>query len=372
MKPLPLLYLLLFLIIGLSCTKDEPIVYSHSIYQPVESDDWEISTPAEQDLDSNLVLNIYSLAEDLPNIYSLLIVKNNYLVAERYYQNRNINSSNKVASATKSYISALTGLALRENILSDLDQKMVDFFPEFEWESLDSRKSDITLRQILQMRSGYPWEEFDDYFDELLSSSGHWLPLLAEFPLMNDPGSQFGYSNLTAHTMAVILARAADMRLVAFANTYLFDPLEININRWSVDADGYYYGSGDMFFTSRDMAKFGNLYLNKGLYKNDQIIPAEWIEESLKPYSTDIYNNRLGYYFQDITYGYLWWAARAGNYNFHYAWGHGGQLIIIIHELNMVIVTTADPLDGEFGDLAWEKTRKIIDLAGRFIYSLSE
>jgi len=340
------------------------------MYQPVEMDDWENSTPAEQGLDPDLVLTLYSEADSLSNIYSLLIVKNNYLVAERYFNNTTVSNSFKIASVTKSYVSALTGIAIRENILSDLDQKMVAFFPEYDWESMDPRKSDITIRQILQMRSGYPWEEFDGYYDELWSSYNNWLPLVLEFPLTNEPGTQFGYSNLTSHIMGIIISRAAKTTLLDFANTYLCDPLNINLILWNHDALGYYYGSGDMYFTSRDLAKFGNLYLNNGSYNSTQIIPGEWITESLKEYSTNLYNNQLGSYFRDIGYGYLWWSAKAGKYSFNFAWGHGGQSIIIIQDWDMVIVTTANPLDHESGESAWIKTRKIIDLVGKYISSI--
>ena len=352
----------------MSCEKEDLETDPNAIYRPLEMDDWEISTPADHELDPDQILTLYTEAEALSNIYSLLIVKNNFLVAERYFNNKTALSSHKVASVTKSYVSALAGIALHENILTDLDQSMVSFFPEYDWGSMDPRKSDITLREILQMRSGYPWEEFEGYIDEL--STRNWLPLILEFPLTNDPGTKFGYSNLTAHLMGIVIARAANRTLMDFADTYLCDPLNIDLTQWSYDASGYYYGSGDMHFRSRDLAKFGNLYLNKGKYHNVQLIPEEWIDESFQKYSTNLYGNRLGLYLYNIGYGYLWWSASAGNYSFNFAWGHGGQLIIIIQEMNMVIVVTADPLDGVSGDTAWIKTRKIIDLVAKYIASM--
>lgn len=340
----------------------------NAIYLPLEMEDWANSKPDKQGLDPDPILTLYHEAETLSNIYSLLIVKNDYLVAERYFNNKSVLSSHNIASVTKSYVSALTGIALREQILSDLGQNMVSFFPEYDWESLDPRKSDVTLREILQMRSGYPWEEFEGYFDDL--STNNWLDLLVEFPLTHDPGQQFGYSNVTSHAMGVILARAAGMTLMDFANNYLCDPLDIELTQWPRDASGYYYGSGGMQFRSRDLAKFGNLYLNNGKYHNMQLIPEEWINESLQQYSTGLYGNRLGLYLYNIGYGYLWWSATAGNHSFKFAWGHGGQLIILIQEMNMVIVVTADPLDHEHGDTAWVKTRKIIDLIAKYISGL--
>jgi CubicO group peptidase (beta-lactamase class C family) len=132
----------------MSCGKDDLKTDPNAIYRPLQMDDWENSTPTEQELDPDLILTLYTEAETLSNIYSLLIVKNNYLVAERYFNDKTVFSSHKIASVTKSYVSALTGIALRENILTDLDQSMVSFFPEYDWGSMDPRKSEITLREI--------------------------------------------------------------------------------------------------------------------------------------------------------------------------------------------------------------------------------
>ncbi len=338
-------------------------------YQPLALGDWAVSTPESQGLDPAVVADAYQNAARLPNVYSLLVVKNGVLVAERYFHGRNVDSAGRVASVTKSYISALAGIALREGILTSLDQRLPEFFPELDWPNMDPRKADITLRQILQMRSGFPWEEMANLIDELVSTS-NWIRFIEEFPLNADPGAQFGYSNLMAHAMAVILARAADTPLLPFARTHLFEPLGARIISWPMDASGYYFGSGDMCITARDMAKFGLLYLNGGIHNGVQIVPSAWVDDSLESYSTGIYGDQLGGYLRQIEYGYFWWAATAGSNRFNYAWGHGGQLIILLHHLQMVIVTTADSLHGQFGDAAWQKERAVIDLAGRFIASI--
>ncbi len=338
-------------------------------YQPLALGDWPVSDPESQGLDPAVVADAYESAARLSNLYGLLVVKNGYLVAEGYFRGRDINSAGRVASVTKSYISALAGIALREGVLSSLDQRLTEFFPELDWPSMDSRKADITLRQILQMRSGFPWEERANLMDELVSTS-NWIPFIEDFPLSADPGTQFGYSNLMAHAMAVILARAADTPLLPFARTHLFEPLGARVICWPQDASGYYFGSGDMCITARDMAKFGLLYLNGGARDGVQVVPSDWVDDSLKSYSSGIYGDRLGGYFRQIEYGYFWWAATAGSHRFDYAWGHGGQLIILLHHLDMVLVTTADSLHGQFGEAAWHKERAVIDLAGRFIASI--
>jgi len=339
-------------------------------YTPLPGDDWKVSTPEEQGLDPTLVAVLYRNAAGLDTLYGLLVIRNGYLIAEGYFNGGSVGQKVALASVTKSYTSALVGIALHQGFLSGVDQEMMEFFPEFAAEVTDPRKEGITIGEMLRMRSGYPWEEFTPGTLDLLLSNNNWLPRIIDFALTSDPGTAFGYSNLTAHLLAVIVARACDTDLRSYAQQNLFAPLKAQVGHWPIDANGYYYGSGDISFTARDTAKFGLLYLSDGEFEGQQVVPADWVRESLQRYSEDLYNNRLGRYFRDIGYGYLWWSARAGKHHFDYAWGHGGNLVVLLHELNMVIVTTANPLHGVWGEEAWEKEGAIIDVVGRFIASL--
>ena len=140
-------------------------------YTPTTANDgWQVATPAGQGVDEAALDTAYQEARRLPNLFSLLVVKNGYLIAERYFNGARMNQAFDTASVTKSITSALAGIALRDNLLTSVDQSMFEFFPEIAWQQLDSRKSSITIRQMLQMRSGYPWEEFDGYLDRMLST----------------------------------------------------------------------------------------------------------------------------------------------------------------------------------------------------------
>ena len=210
--------------------------------------------------------------------------------------------------------------------------------------------------------------EFTPPYLDILISNNNWLPRAVEFPLTSDPGTEFGYSNLTAHLLGVIVARACDTDILLYGQQYLFSPLDARVGAWSCDENNYRYGSGDISFTARDVAKFGLLYLNHGEYAGHQIVSADWVSDSLQTYSDNLYNNRLGYYFRDIGYGYQWWSARAGDHRFDYAWGHGGNLIVLLEEFDMVIVTTADPL--HYDPNSWKHEGAIINTVARFIKSL--
>jgi formylglycine-generating enzyme required for sulfatase activity/CubicO group peptidase (beta-lactamase class C family) len=339
-------------------------------YRPVRMQGWEVSSPADEGLDPKLVADLYRYAAQLPSLYGLLVVKNGHLIAEGYFNGSGRGKKADLASVTKSYTSALVGIALEQGCLSSVDQPLLEFFPELADQIDDPRKEQITIGDMLKMRSGYPWEEFTPPYLDTLYSNDNWLPDIVEFPLTSDPGTQFGYSNLTAHLLGVIVARACDTSLLSYGQQVLFSPMSARVGDWWYDANGYYNGGGGISFTARDAAKFGLLYLNHGEYRGKQVVPADWVRDSLQTYSQNLYGNRLGAYFRDIGYGYLWWSARAGDHHFHYAWGHGGNLIVLLDELDMVIVTTANPLPGVWGQEAWEKEGAIIDLVGRFIKSI--
>jgi len=351
-------------------------------YAPLSGADWPVSTPEAEGLDPALVAGLYESAAHLSNLYALLVVRNGRLIAEGYFTEGARDRKNKVQSVTKSYVSALTGMALERGCLSSIDQKMMEFFPELAGEITDARKNTITIRQLLQMRAGYPWEERESpWFDRLFMEDDYrWVPHVADFELSADPGTRFGYSNFTSHILAVVLARACDADLQTWGQENLFSAIGAEVGDWSRDADGYAFGTFEISFTARDMARFGSLYLGRGEFRGERVLPAAWVDESLARYSEHMYDETwqndssryLGPYFHDVGYGYQWWSATIGDHRIDYAWGHGGNLIILLDDLDMVIVTAADPQYERPGKDAWPYEGAVLNLVGRFIRSLPE
>ena len=340
-----------------------------SAYEPLPGDDWPVSTPAEQGLEPRLVDELYSDAADLDTLYSLLVIKNGYLIAEAYFNEGAVDQKDRLQSATKSYASALVGIAIEEGCLSSVDQKLLDFFPEIADQITDPRKAQITIRNLLEMRAGYPNEESDPTLWEGLLS-GHYPPLIEAFPLVSDPGTRFHYSNLSSNWLGIIVDRACETSLKAFAEEHLFAPLGVEAGEWGQDAEGHNNGCGDLHLTPRDAAKFGLLYLNDGGWEGNQIVPADWVRDSLQTYSVnEAFVKRVGH-FRDIGYGYQWWSARAGEHRVNFAWGHGGQLIVLVDELDVVVVTTADPFYLQHDGQSWKHEKATISLAADFIASL--
>jgi len=343
------------------------------VYTPIVDIDWDVSTPEAEGLDPRLVAELYYHAAQMETLRGLLVIKNGRLIAEDYFNDGAIDQTARLQSVTKSFTSALVGIALEQGLLAGVDQKMLEFFPEIVGTITDPRKEEITLRQMLQMRAGYPWEETHaDLWAGLLS--GRYPPLIEAFPLIADPGTAFHYSNLTSNWLGIVVDRASGMNLKAYAEEHLFEPLGIEPGEWGMDAEGHNNGCGDLHLRIRDAAKFDLLYLDDGEYQGEQIVPANWVEASLQSYTQDAFEEidgkKVGRYFGDIGYGYQWWSATVGDYHVDYAHGHGGQLIVLIDALDMVIATTAYPFWLEHTGESWRHEKACFNLVGRFIDSL--
>ena len=226
-----------------------------------------------------------------------------------------------------------------------------------------------TVRDMLGMRAGFPWEEKNAQAWDILWS-GEYLNAVEDLPLSADPGAKFQYSNLTAHWTGIVVARSSGLDLLSFGNEYLFGPLGVTPGEgWNRDVDGYYIGCGDILFTARDMARFGQLYLDGGVYEGRRLIPAGWVADSLATHTEGAWGN-IGR-FHDIGYGYYWWSATAGEHRVNFAWGHGGNLIVLVPDRDMVVVVTADSFWGRDVHFdSWPHEKANMALAASFIASL--
>ncbi len=269
-------------------------------------------------------------------------------------------------------------IALEQGCLSSVDLKMMSFFPDFAEEITDPRKEQITIQHMLQMRAGYPFDSTGHYGDILyLSGNWLWVPPLVDFPLVSDPGTEGNYCSVTSHLLGVVVQRACETDLKSYAQEHLLSPIAAEVGDWTTDADNYNWGWGEIYVTARDMAKFGLSYLDDGEYEGNQVLSADWVRDSLQRYSEGAnisgwlpgITSRYGY-FRDLGYGYQWWSGRAGDRYFNYTSGHGGQHVVLLDELDMVIVTAADPFWQEHDDQSWKHQSAVVELVGEFINSL--
>jgi CubicO group peptidase (beta-lactamase class C family)/chromosome segregation ATPase len=278
---------------------------------------------------------------DLKGVYSVIIVRNNYMVVERYFREGTRTKPHNLKSATKSVMAALTGIAIEKGYLR-LDQPIGDFLPQAKYLD-DPRKADITLLHLLTMTSGLEQTSSQAY-NSLAMNSTDWVWTILNRPLVADPGTKHQYSTGDTHILSAVLTGATGMSTRDFAEKYLFGPLGISVKGWEIDPKGINQGGNNLSLIPLDMALFGQLYLDGGIYRNQQIIPKWWVEASTRP-------NYLGKHELYGYYSYLWYSRPMGA-NAFVAVGYGGQYIYVSPEYNCVVVITSTL---ESKGKAWEK-----------------
>jgi len=319
------------------------------------------STPEEQGMNADILSSAYERAARIPHIYSMLVVRHGCLVAEEYFHWPTATTARPVASVGKSILGALVGIALEEGYLINLDQRLLDFFPEYDQPSIDSRKREITIRHLVQMRAGYPFDSTTEFFNQL-SRSHNWMRfIIVDWPLERAPGTGWDYSNASAQLLSGILTRATGMSLQDLANRYLFGRMAQPIENWPRDPQGYCIGMGDVHCTPMQLASFGQMVLERGYWRGRRVLPWWWVDDSLVDYSRTSYGSSIWPY-RDIRYGYLWWHAEVDDREVYFAWGHGGQFITLVPSLDLVVVTTAYNFVGDFTDNSWNTEGAIFEL----------
>lgn len=304
---------------------------------PWPTQEWSKSSPKEQGLNPDILAQADArIADNYPNVYSLLVVRHGYLLYEKYYQGMGADNANPVYSVTKSVLSALTGIAIRENLVAGVNQKVSELVPDYFKDIDDAGKKDITVKNVLTMSGGL--ESIDsDYYS--FFTSPDWMVYTLKKPFVDKLGEKFVYNTGLTHFLSCIITKTSGISTKEFAQEYLFSQIGINAKNWDKDSTGCYGGGAGLYLTPQDMARFGYLYLNNGMWNGKQVIPAEWVEES----SQKQISVQTG-----VDYGYLFWLGdikntKTGNKILNYqATGAGGQKIAIFPELDMVVVVTAN------------------------------
>ena len=309
--------------------------------------EWLEGEPKDYGFKWNKIAATYLVAERMPFLRSVLIMRYDTLLAEWYFNDGTNDTDYQIHSASKSFMSAMIGIAMREGYLTDLDQKMLDYFPEHTTLDIDPRVHDITIRHLLQMQGGFNFNDSaDDWY--AYSTSWNWVNYALQLPLVHDPGEGWHYGTPQTNLLSVILTRASNMTTKEFAEMYLFDPLNITIGSWYQDPQGYYTGGHLMYFTPLELLQFGRLYLNNGSLGGKQIVPAEWVQESIIDYAVGLVEADVAMtegqesdFYKGTGYGYQWWLKEIRGYKSFSARGLGGQFVFCFPELDMIVVTTA-------------------------------
>ena len=300
-----------------------------------DSKDWVFSTPEAEGMDGAMLAEGIADIATLPSLHSLLILRNGRIVSETYFNGQNASRSYEIASVSKSIMSALVGIAIEQDYIANVHERAEVFLPEYLSNEVRSKRR-ITLRDLLTMQAGLIWEPVPPLN---LVAWQHVVDDVIAKQVTHSDSTLFDYSTGLPHLMSAILARATGQSTCEFACENLFTPLGIAPEYWGQDADGVYTGGWFMYFTPRELAKFGQLYLQEGEWNGTQIISSEWITSSLShqvrfdPFSG---------------YGYWWWLSSYWDpetfvtYEIQSARGGGGQMIYLVPALDLVLVTTSD------------------------------
>ena len=297
---------------------------------------------------------VRTAAAQLPRLRSLLVNRHGKLVFEYYAKDSGPTRATNVKSVSKSIISALVGIAIDRRILPGVNEPIVRFLPALTADR-DPRKARITIENLLTMQSGLESTSFDNYGSWVRSRN--WVRYVLNQPLVSDPGTTMEYSTGSSHLLSAILTKATKMSTWAFLQESLGKPLGFSFSRWARDPQGIYFGGNEMLMTPRQMVAFGQLYLNRGRVGERQVIPGSWIDASCTPRGRSRFN-------PDQTYGYGWWMRDFDGRQGCFAWGYGGQYVMIFRDLDLIVVTTSST---DATDERRDHRRQIFELVERLI-----
>lgn len=335
--------------------------YTYTIPQ-ANGDGWQTKDLNQLGLDPSaierLIVNIDNEAAGFLHIDSLVIAYNGALVFEQQFResldvadswaNNTDTDLHVINSATKTFTSALIGIAIDQQIISSVDVKVHDYFqhklPIAHW---SDEKQSITIENWLNMRSGYEWDEWSvNYLDSSnlnsqMNNAADPVQFLLDQPMATNPGSTFAYSTGVSYGLGRIIQLASGTTLNNFLRDNLLSPLNISeYDYWALD-EQLHSGSA-LYLKTRDMAKFGQLYLDGGQWNGQRVISEEWVRASIQQRVDFDASGSSGY-------GYQWWMDTflSGEriVNSYYAEGFGGQFIYVFPELNLVIAMTGSAYD---------------------------
>lgn len=313
------------------------------------TEEWERSTPEDQGVNPERweeLVKAKTEQEKYEFLHSLIIVKNGYLVFEEYFNGFNADRPNSLQSVTKSFTSAVIGMAIEQGHLKGVHEKVLDFFPDVDGiENMDDRKRAMTLQDLLTMRTGTDYDEGypESAHTQLNRLKSGWDIFYLNRPMVREPGRGFQYDSGGVILLSAMLNKRAGMHVDAFLDQYLFPPMGIQKAVWFKNDEGHPHTGGGLNLRPLDMAKFGLLYLRGGAWDSQQLVPAHWVSESFQThhdFGSPVGSTTTGY-------GYLWWIMKGdpdgeGEQPIYSARGYGGQYIFIIPEHDMIVVTTSN------------------------------
>ncbi|MCX7921194.1 MAG: beta-lactamase family protein [Clostridia bacterium] len=296
---------------------------------------WKTSDPIVQGVNPEY-LKRADLHLSNTNACSFIVIRDGKIVFEKYYNGVDKTDITNTYSITKNIVAALIGMAIENQYIKSTEQKVSEFFPEYfgEGEDIDARKNELTIKHLLTMTSGFQenWSEWGEKQNRISYAINQ--------PIKYPPGEKFQYANTAYHLLSGVLAKSAKKTTLAIAEESLFQPLGIKNKRWEADQQQYNTGYANLYLSPRDIARFGLLYLNNGMWEGKQIVPKSWVKESLQAHTyidSEIPDTAK------IGYGYNWFMQKIKGCTVYYVSSYGGQNLCIIPDMEAVVVITGIP-----------------------------
>lgn len=309
--------------------------------------EWQVEFPSVLRMDANKLSALEPIIQsEYSNINGIVIARHGYIAYEKYFNCCGPDNTHHVASVTKSVLSALVGIAIDAGYIQHIDQRVIDFFPEYVPDTADRQKQEITLRHLLTMTAPYSFEDWREPLDKMCMQP-NWTIYALDMLGLNGRIGDFKYSTAGAHLLSAIITRSTGQSAQSFANERLFAPIGMRIipdyemkeydfehlfgkkvRGWVKDPEGNSTGGWGLTLSPRDMARFGVLYMKRGMWGNHQIISSSWIDES-----TAMNLNH---------YGYLWWLREEDGILAYMALGDGGNVICCIPDQDLVIAIASE------------------------------
>ncbi|MGK5508388.1 serine hydrolase domain-containing protein [Brevibacillus formosus] len=309
--------------------------------------EWQAADPSILNMDAKKLAELEPILKSAySNINGIVVVRNRRIAYENYYNGYRLDDTHHVASVTKSIVSALIGIAIEASYIKNVDQHVLDFFPEYVPTIADTQKQDITLRHLLTMTAPYPFAEWHEPLDKMCMQQD-WVTYILDMLGQQGRIGAFQYSTAGTHLLSAILTRSTGKSAREFANERLFTPIGMkeipdfemkafgfedlfgkNVRGWVKDPQGNSTGGWGLTLTLRDMARFGLLYLNGGSWDDHPVISKTWIDQSV-----EMNPNR---------YGYLWWLRDEDGVFAYLALGDGGNVICCLPEKDLVVAIASD------------------------------
>lgn len=299
---------------------------------------WPVSSPEEQGMDpSRLAGLLEAIQSGDRNIHSVLVARHGTMVLEAYFPPFDRETPHNMYSCTKSVTSAAVGLCMRDEQIDSLNTPIYTYFPDVQLDN-ENRKA-ITIYHLLTMSSGLEWSEplrsglNDNWY---IFDSDNPAEYFLSRPTVTVPGRLFNYNTGGSHLLSMIVQEEAGESMADLVERKLFTPLGITRYEWIEDTSGHTIGGTGLALAPADMLRFGQLYLQYGLWGTDVVLTTDWVRESTRSHM-----ELAG----GVNYGYQWWVRSNGVYN---ALGWGGQQIIVIPKQDMVVVFTAGIRDASW------------------------